>query len=277
MKSGNYEHWEAHYKQGEKKELSLSFGKGYVDSDGKIKDYDNAIEHDPKPFKPYNEYNIEPFEPYLARGVTKLDITKSSTKDIEDVIKDLERVIEIDPKLAKAHFWLGIAKSKLKDNQSAIESFDRAIEIDSTLIEAYFERGMAQHSLNPEKAVKDYSEVLKFNHNSFTVRRHRAYLYYKLKDYLNAIRDYDYIINNHDNLILISQDYQDFIDTNPFYAVHYFYLNRGKASFCLNNFQEAIEDFSYIIENSDSDDSYYSDAFYYCELVKSRLASDTLS
>ena len=270
MKSGNYEYWEAYYEQGEKKELSLSFGKGYVDSDGKIKDYDKAIEYDPKPFKPYNEYNIEPFEPYLARGVTKLDITKSSTKDIEDVIKDLERAIEIDPTLAEAHFRLGIAKSRLKDNKSAIESFDRAIEIDPTLTGAYFNRAIAQHSLSPKKAIKDYSEVLKFNHNNFNARHQRARLYCEIKEYLKAIEDYDYIIENHDNLMMLDQMYEDLMTTDTFYHLHNFYINRGKAKFHLNDYQAAIKDFTHILEELHPDDS---DASYYCELAKSRIAS----
>jgi tetratricopeptide (TPR) repeat protein len=207
----------------------------------------------------------------MARGITKLDITKISTKDIEEAIKDFDHAIEIDPTLAEAHFRLGIAKSKLKDNKSAIESFDRAIEIDPTLAKAYFKRAIAQHSLNPEKAVKDYSEVLKFNHNSFTARHQRARLYCELKEYLKAIEDYDYIIKNHDNLMMFDPIYEDLMTTNPFPHLHNFYINRGKAKFHLNDYQEAIKDFTHILEELYPDDD--SDASYYYELAKSRLAS----
>jgi len=112
-----------------------------------IKDYDKAIELDPKYAAAYNNRGIS----YGLLGNHK------------QAIKDFDKAIELDPKAA--HFrGRAIPYLLLGNYQQTIKDCDKAIELDPKDSIAYAVRGDAYFKLgNYQQAIKGYERAIEFN------------------------------------------------------------------------------------------------------------------
>lgn len=70
--------------------------------------------------------------------------------DYDLIIKDLEKVIEINPEFEFAHFNLGMVHSILRDFEKGITHFSKAIDLNAEFAEAWFNRGLTRIYLEEE-------------------------------------------------------------------------------------------------------------------------------
>jgi len=71
--------------------------------------------------------------------------TQNQEKQILDyklIVKDLEKVIEINPNFEFAHYNLGVIKAVMRNFEAAIEHFSLAINVNPEFAEAWFNRGL---------------------------------------------------------------------------------------------------------------------------------------
>jgi len=105
-----------------------------------IKDYDKAIDLDPKFVKTY--YNRA--------------ITYDILGNYQQALKDYDKAIELDPKEAKSYNNRGIVYGRLGNLPQAIKDFGKALELDPQYAAAYMNRGIAYHKLgNLPQALSD--------------------------------------------------------------------------------------------------------------------------
>ncbi len=96
------------------------------DYKGGIKDFNQAIELNPKFF-----------EAYFNRGTAKVRIN-----DNIGAIDDFTKAISIKPDFDQAYYNRGIAKFQIQDYQGATEDFNKEIEINPAFADAYLNRGL---------------------------------------------------------------------------------------------------------------------------------------
>ena len=112
---------------------------------GAIKDYDSAIEINPKYYQTYNN-----------RGIVKRKLGY-----LEGAIQDYDKTIEINPEYYKAYNNRGISKKESGDLDEAIKDYDKAIEINPEYYEAYNNRAIVKRKLGDLKgAIKDYNKAM---------------------------------------------------------------------------------------------------------------------
>ncbi|MBN1116883.1 MAG: hypothetical protein JXA77_06755, partial [Bacteroidales bacterium] len=70
--------------------------------------------------------------------------------DYDLIIKDLQKVIELNPNFEFAHFNLGMIQCILRDFDKGIVHFSKAIEINPEFAEAWFNRGLTRIYMEEE-------------------------------------------------------------------------------------------------------------------------------
>lgn len=151
------------------------------DYQGAIKEYNQAIEIEPKSFFYYNRANAKykfgdkhgsivdytqsiklntyNIDAYFNRGSTKSDLG-----DHRGAIADYIKVIELNPNHTNVYYNRGNAKDKLGDHHSAILDYTKAIELDSMDADIYYNRALSLSNLGDKKsAISYYEQVLKIN------------------------------------------------------------------------------------------------------------------
>lgn len=77
-----------------------------------------------------------------------------------EIIKDLDKLLELSPKMVYALFNKGNIYLMMQDNTSALSCYNKAIEIKPDFAEAYYNRGLVYLRLgNKEKGVADLSKA----------------------------------------------------------------------------------------------------------------------
>jgi tetratricopeptide (TPR) repeat protein len=101
------------------------------DTSGALKDYNRAIELDPKlAFA------------YYSRGLMQ----DRQLKDRQSALKDYNRAIELDPNYEMAYLRRAFIKFITKDFQGALADSNRTIQINPSNDDAYFMRGLLKYS-----------------------------------------------------------------------------------------------------------------------------------
>ncbi|MBN1115767.1 MAG: tetratricopeptide repeat protein [Bacteroidales bacterium] len=183
------------------------------DYSGLIKDYSKIIELDPS--------NTEAF---YQRGYFKLNIN-----DFEGAVADFDNAIKLDNKLGKAYYYKGLANAKNGKYDDGISSFEQSAKLGYKPDISYFNIGLAYMNQNKTKlakeafikcisankegekamearnnlgaielmnsnfeaAIKVFSGILEINDKNTDALFNRAYSYYSLKKYKEAIPDLD--------------------------------------------------------------------------------------
>jgi tetratricopeptide (TPR) repeat protein len=98
---------------------------------GAIRDYDKAIEKDPKYLNAY-----------INRGLSKVEL-----RNYTEAIQDYDKAIGIDSSHVVSYTIRGIAKDSLLNYKGAIEDYNKAIRIKPNDAWSYFNRGNARYKL----------------------------------------------------------------------------------------------------------------------------------
>ena len=140
-------------------------------------------------------------------------------------------------------FEYGLRKVNLGDIEGAIETFSKAIEINPNHDESYFHRAIEKEKIKQfDSAREDYSACIKINPNLAEYHWNRAFLKDDKNDFHGVIIDYS-------NFIKLWKE------ANGAMTYRHAFHNRGKAYFELKQFENAVKDFTKVVQ-LDPDSNY---------------------
>ncbi len=143
--------------------------------------------------------------------------------DLENALKNANRLIEIDSLSSDAHHLHGLILHEMGRNEDAIKSFNTAIKLVSDNPDIYYDRGIAKRRLNLiDEAILDYSIAIELDSLYSKAYNNRGFARVKIGDYKGAIKDYN-------KSIRIKED-------------AFSYNNRGFAKYKLGEFESAKMD-----------------------------------
>jgi len=154
---------------------------------------------------------------YYARG-----LAYNNLGEYEKAIEDYTEAIRIDPNYAAAYFIRGLTSEKVR-SFGELEDYTEAIRLDPNYADAYYARGIRyadvgySRILNDscigddvtlssacilyenykiaygyyEKAIEDYTEVIRIDPNYADAYTNRGFAYYIRGQYEKAVQDYD--------------------------------------------------------------------------------------
>lgn len=222
---------------------------GLKDYQAAIRDYDKALELNPKFFI----------------ALVERAKSKRSIRDYGGSVSDFDLAISIRPGDKTLYNDRGWVKSSSNDYSGALADFSKAIALQSDFFEAYMNRAFLKTKMKDFiGALDDYTAALKSSPSSVEVYNYRAETMVLMNNFGGAIIEYQKLIavnpDNYQaynsigliksrNLRKVQEAVQDFtkaIQTNPGYKEAF--LNRGIAHFELKDFKECISDVSRTLE-----------------------------
>ena len=224
-------------------------GQKAVDPNEKIQLFTEAISLEPK--------NLDA---YFYRGLAKHDIG-----DFNGAILDYTKVIFYEP-TADVYFNRGNSKYSLMDYYGAKEDYAKALELNPEFTEARYSLAVTKNDLEDYKgAITDLDSTKIYKSYPVHIQLGRAYA--GLKDYKNALENYNEAVIKGPNSITFYTRGVFFMDVNyfkkansDFKAAIYLdkdnkpaYFFRGISYFFLGKFMNALEDFKVAAQNDITD------------------------
>ena len=143
---------------------------------------------------------------YYGRGIAYL-----YTKQYNTAMTDFEKTIELSANFADAYYGLAIANIMLDSHIAAKTILNKAIKLDSNYYELYYVRGILNYVIKDYKnAITDFNYVIENKNNlNSNALYGRAITYYKLERLLDASSDIDtFLQNNKTNNELVKECYK---------------------------------------------------------------------
>ncbi len=172
---------------------------------------------------------LTPVSPY---SYNKRGLARQKLGDLEGAINDFTQAIVRYYRNPDYYCNRGLCYQQLGDIKEAIYDFSRAISIKRKYYDAYFYRGICLQSIGSfKKAKKDFLYSIRFIFYS-------AIAHYNCGLCSDELKQYNYAIHHYSNAIEI----------NPTYP--HSYMRRAQTNTTLGNYQEAIEDYIFIIDGN---------------------------
>ena len=179
-----------------------SFSRGVHDPDTvamAMKDYDKAIELQPKSAVGYYNRGMACLQ--IGTNHLKKIETDKAIPNIDKVIADMTRAIELDPEYAEAYTRRAdayVAKSSAKGRQDkelldlGLKDYGKVIELHPNSAQAYYNRGTVLYEgPDTEAAIADLTKAIDLDPNYAQAYNDRACAYGKAKQFDMAIKDFD--------------------------------------------------------------------------------------
>jgi len=177
--------------------------------------------------------------PLLTFGqANKLYRKAMRATDLNEKIKLLTQVIDLEPKNLDAYFHRGIAKNDLGDYRGAIVDYSKII-VEEPDADTYFNRGNSRYSLKDFTSAKeDYAKAFMLDKNFIDALYSLACVKLDLEEYENAIKDFTDVIKQ------VPDNYNT-------------YILRASAYKALEQFTNALSDYSMAILIESNADNYF--------------------
>lgn len=198
---------------------------------------------------------LEPknLDAYFQRGLAKND-----SGDYHGAIVDYSKIIVEQPD-ADTYYNRGNSRYSIKDLKGAKEDYAKAYILDKNFIDALYSLACVRYDLEEyERAISDFSKVMKLAPAKSKLYTLRASSYKALEKYTEAAKDYSTAIlilpnaNNYYNRGVFLMDIKYYekanedltkaLRLNQNNAFAYFY--KGASNLLLGKFTNAISDFS---------------------------------
>lgn len=168
-----------------------------------------------------------------------------------------DKLVGVD-KNAASHLTNGTQLLKRTEIYEAISELTQAIEIEPKYAEAYINRGLAYYHLAQyNKAISDFTQTIKLKQYTADAYASRGDVYLALNDVQNAITDYTASLKRSKNAGILSKRGRCFLDTG--------------------NFDNAISDFSDVVQHRPTAIAYHNRGIaYYEKYLHSGEKSETL-
>lgn len=157
-------------------------------------------------------------------------------KNFRWALSDFNHIIELDSNYNDIYKERGICKYYLKLYPNAIEDLDKAIKINQRDTVAFYFRGFSKTNINISEALIDINNAINLNSKYKEALYLRIGIQFGLKNFVDAKRDIDFLIQIYPN------DIRSYASRGEFYVYN-------------NELQNALNDFNIIIE-MDSTKSY---------------------
>lgn len=160
--------------------------------------------------------------------------------NLEEKINLFSQAIELDPENLDAYFYRGVTKDNIGDYSGAILDYTKVIFFEPTA-DVYFNRGNSKYSLMDYLGAKeDYEKALELNHEFLEAKYSLAMAKYDLKDYKGAVAD-----------------------LNALPKTAYVYLQLGRSYEALDDYKNALINYSLAIVNDKSSQNFYARGLFY--------------
>jgi hypothetical protein len=132
----------------------------------------------------------------LANAYNNRGIAKKNKKLYYEAISDYDKSIDLEPNNPAPYVNKGSVYVFLKDNLRALELFNFALQIDPNFALAYNNRGGVKGAMGDHYgAIIDYNKAISLNPNYAQTYLSRGLSKGALKDYKGAIADHDIVIS----------------------------------------------------------------------------------
>ncbi|KAJ1556100.1 cytochrome c oxidase subunit 1, partial [Cladochytrium tenue] len=169
---------------------------------------------------------------YLQMG-----ICYENLRDWVGAAEQFSRCISITPNFAKAYYHRGICKLR-EGNKAGVADLDKAVQHDSRFFEAYLTRASYYHSqASYIEGIEDCNEAIRIEPTSVRAYLLRGACKCKLRQYALAIGDFTRAIN---------------LDKK----CHFAFYNRAVTYQLLEDFDNAIRDYSIVLLLQDDSNAY---------------------
>ena len=160
---------------------------------------------------------------------------KANQNDHYGAISDYTKGLELDPTLYLAYANRAKSKMHLKDFYGAISDYTKSLKINPDFIDAYYDRGKLKFDLNDMYgAISDSNLAIEIDPDYAKAYINRGAAKTALKDFYGAKSDLDTAIKIGSNL--------------SSFDLSIAYYNRARNNEFMNNFNEALNDFSKAID-----------------------------
>lgn len=214
---------------------------------------------------------------YYNRGVAK-----SNLNYLEEAIKDFDKAVVINEKYYQAYFAKANSLKKLGRTSEALENYDLTIQINPKYENVYFNRASVYEELKKfDLSISDYLQAIQLNPNNYeyyfnlgTVYKKNNQTDYSIDSYKKTIEKNPQFSPAYNNLATALKQKENYtealkninealkLDSNIDYL-----NNRGNIYRSMGNCNEAIKDYSQIIEKNKK----YTNAYYGRALCKIEL------
>ncbi|WP_191963452.1 tetratricopeptide repeat protein [Pseudotamlana haliotis] len=197
--------------------------------------------------------------PLLTFGQTsKLYRQALRTSDYEERIELLNQVISLEPKNLDAYFQRGLAKNNSGDFYGAIVDYSKVI-VEQPDADTYFNRGNSRYSIKDyTEAKEDYAKAYILDDKFIDALYSLGCVRLDLGEYDKAIKDFDKVIKT--------------VPGQP-----KTYALRASAHMALENYQQALNDYSAAIYIEGNSENYYNRGAFFMELKRYQDANNDLT
>jgi tetratricopeptide (TPR) repeat protein len=218
--------------------------------DKAVKEYSEALRLNPKQTWPFEN-----------RGTAYLKL-----KDYDKAIADFTKALELKPTRAELYNLRGLAHRQKGDITAALDDYGNAIKLQPNNVIALFNRAvaLAQMGGKSEQALEDLSKAVSINPKFKEAFFQRAKVYQADKRYEEAIKDFSKVTeldpgyalawyemgmcvdSGSKDLTTAISHYTKAIELKPEFRE--FWLSRGIAFYTDKKYDDAIKDFSKVME-----------------------------
>lgn len=243
----------------------------------KLKDYSKGIQDYSEILRLIDQNDPMYRDTYYGKGVCN-----SNLGNDEAAIADFSRILEIDKDYINAYFERGRVYFKKKEFEKAVIEYNEVIRRRPDYVEAHYNLGLCYSNMGGEwddRAIASFSEALNFDPGYTNASFERGFLYYKLRKYDEAAKDYSAVVAKEPeyyqawyNLGLAHADsdhseqaieeFNRAIAINPDYVNAYF--EKGTALYYLKKYKESGESYSEVVKRKPD----YYQAWYNLGLCK---------
>lgn len=195
--------------------------------------------------------------PPPGKKISDMNADRANRTDVEELIANCTRAIEIDSRDFKAYFQRAVAFQRKGDYAQAVKDFDAALEIHPKFMEGLKQRGICYLALgHPTYAINDFEKMIRIDPKSADAYNLIGEGYARMSQYDEAIKNYSRAIE------IDPQHWQAYYNRGETYVARgqypaacynkgYSYYHQGMLERALNEFNAGIKadpefEFSYL-------------------------------
>jgi tetratricopeptide (TPR) repeat protein len=125
---------------------------------------------------------ISPQE-YVTRGSVK-----AKRNEYKEAFEDYNKAIELDSAFAQAYYYRGLLKSSFRNHKNELQHNNSELSFEKRKESAIIIRELSKGDFG---AIEDYTKAIELNHEYADAYYYRGMSFYNLKEYKNAIANFD--------------------------------------------------------------------------------------
>ncbi len=187
---------------------------------------------------------LEGGEVYYKRGLAYI-----RTKQYRAAIQDFDAAMRIVPHAPLLYYNRAVANVELEVYDAAVADLTEAIKLKPDFVDAYNTRGLAYIELQDfNSALADFNKAISLNENLSEAYYNLGTLYVRMKDFKAAKDAFSQAINKSTAPANATPEQLADLQTKLMQA----YLSLARVQSDLGEFEEALKDATYVVDNDPS-------------------------